>query len=133
VYQYLRNMKQDKTWGGNIELQAMSLLFQINIAIHQLNSPRWEIVNFAGGKTIHLSYHDGDHYASGTCSPLPFFGLVFVCRMWHVYAVCDRLTFFSPFTQVRPIGESDTGVPSVQLEVPHIAHTAHCTHCTRTY
>ncbi len=63
-------MKQDKTWGGNIELQAMSLLFQINIAIHQLNSPRWEIVNFAGGKTIHLSYHDGDHYASGTCCAL---------------------------------------------------------------
>jgi hypothetical protein len=62
----MRNMKQDKTWGGNIELQAMSLLFKINIAIHQLNSPRWEIVNFAGDRTIHLSYHDGDHYASGT-------------------------------------------------------------------
>lgn len=51
--QYLRNMKQDKTWGGNIELQAMSLLFRTNIAIYQLNSPRWDISTL-GSFPFHL-------------------------------------------------------------------------------
>ncbi len=62
----------------------MSLGFQVNIIIHQLDKPRWEvnsilvhrfgwfilifqqqIVNFpVTQKTIHLSYHNGEHYSS---------------------------------------------------------------------
>eukprot|EP01111_Echinosteliopsis_oligospora_P016482 TRINITY_DN6870_c0_g1_i1.p1 TRINITY_DN6870_c0_g1~~TRINITY_DN6870_c0_g1_i1.p1 ORF type:complete len:347 (+),score=101.47 TRINITY_DN6870_c0_g1_i1:42-1082(+) len=64
--QYIANMSAPTAWGGHMELQAASLLFKINAVIYQLDQPRWEIVNFkeAGTKTIHLSYHDGDHYAS---------------------------------------------------------------------
>ena len=47
-----------------MEIQAASQLYQVNITIHQLNQPRWEIPNFPGKRTIHLSYHDGDHYSS---------------------------------------------------------------------
>jgi OTU domain-containing protein 3 len=63
---YLANMRRNTTWGGNIEIQAASLVYNINICIHQLEQPRWEISNFDGAtvRTIHLSYHQGDHYAS---------------------------------------------------------------------
>lgn len=51
-------MKRNGSWGGNIEIQAASLLYNVNVIIHQLDQPRWEIVNFedAKTKTIHLSY-----------------------------------------------------------------------------
>jgi OTU domain-containing protein 3 len=80
---YCLEMAQDGEWGGNAELQAMSLGFMVNIVIHQLDKPRWEvstirkdvfffctfdllqIVNWpATQKTIHLSYHNGEHYSS---------------------------------------------------------------------
>eukprot|EP01118_Nematostelium_gracile_P004654 TRINITY_DN15518_c0_g1_i1.p1 TRINITY_DN15518_c0_g1~~TRINITY_DN15518_c0_g1_i1.p1 ORF type:complete len:174 (+),score=44.85 TRINITY_DN15518_c0_g1_i1:3-524(+) len=57
-------MRKNATWGGHIELQAMSVLHQVNIVVHQLATPRWEIANFPGNRSIHLSYHRGDHYAS---------------------------------------------------------------------
>jgi len=58
-------MKADGTWGGQMELQAASLTYMINITIHQLGSPRWDIVNFPStAKTIHLSYHLESHYCS---------------------------------------------------------------------
>ena len=85
-------MREDGTWGGHLELQAMALLEECNIVIHQLYEPRWEIRNFntEGAKTIQVnnsssvrtallcivmtqyilcsqvSYHDGDHYNSVT-------------------------------------------------------------------
>ncbi len=37
-------MASDGEWGGHAELQAMSLGLQVNIVIHQLDKPRWEIV-----------------------------------------------------------------------------------------
>jgi OTU domain-containing protein 3 len=63
---YVAKMKTNGNWGGNIEIQATSLLYSVNVIIHQLDQPRWEIINFEDPKTraIHLSYHDGDHYAS---------------------------------------------------------------------
>jgi hypothetical protein len=60
----------------------MSLGLMVNIVIHQLDKPRWEvcvciffcfffhifflkIVNWPSSqKTIHLSYHNGEHYSS---------------------------------------------------------------------
>jgi len=73
--EYVEEMQEDATWGGNIEIQAASLLYSVNIAIHQLNQPRWEIVNFFGGKqrTIQLSYHNDEHYASVRPINAPFF------------------------------------------------------------
>lgn len=45
-------------WGGNLEIQAASLLLNINVIIYQLDQPRWEVINFADPKTrtIQLSY-----------------------------------------------------------------------------
>ncbi|CAI5509893.1 unnamed protein product, partial [Closterium sp. Naga37s-1] len=64
--EYCSSMREDGTWGGHMELQAVSLLLKRNICIHQLQQPRWNIVNFddANTSTIHLSYHDGGHYSS---------------------------------------------------------------------
>lgn len=41
---YCDEMASDGEWGGHAELQAMSLGLQVNIVIHQLDKPRWEIV-----------------------------------------------------------------------------------------
>ena len=58
-------MRKNGTWGGNIELQAISLTFQCNIVVHQFEMPRYEVMNFPPlQRVIHLSYHDGQHYAS---------------------------------------------------------------------
>ncbi len=62
---YCKEMSEDGEWGGNAELQAMSLGYRVNIVIHQLDKPRWEVVNWPlTQKTIHLSYHNGEHYSS---------------------------------------------------------------------
>jgi len=61
---YLKEMRMDGIWGGQLEIQAASLAYMVNITIHQLDTPRWDIINFPGEKTIHLSYHQGSHYAS---------------------------------------------------------------------
>lgn len=60
---YLRRMSTDAVWGGNMELQALSLALNVNIAIHIPGSV-WEIKNFEGVRAINLSYHLGEHYNS---------------------------------------------------------------------
>jgi len=64
--EYLGRMKRTATWGGQMEIQACSLAYSINVTIHQLSKPRWDIVNFPASqvKTVHLSYHQGEHYSS---------------------------------------------------------------------
>ena len=50
-------MRKDAKWGGNIELQAASLTFNVNIIVHQLDLPRLEIMNFDNkSRTIHLRF-----------------------------------------------------------------------------
>uniref|UniRef100_A0A6B2L5Q9 OTU domain-containing protein n=1 Tax=Arcella intermedia TaxID=1963864 RepID=A0A6B2L5Q9_9EUKA len=62
---YLKRMRKNATWGGHLEIQACSLAYTVNITIHQLGQPRWDIKNFDDSvKTIHLSYHQGEHYSS---------------------------------------------------------------------
>lgn len=63
---YLKTMREESTWAGHMEIQATSLVTRTNICIHQLKTPRWHIRNFntADTKTLHLSYHDGEHYNS---------------------------------------------------------------------
>ena len=61
---YIRRMSQSGTWGGNLELQALSQVLQVNIKIHILGSPVWEIMNWPGSRWIHLSYHEESHYNS---------------------------------------------------------------------
>lgn len=64
--EYCRSMQEDGTWAGHMELQAASLVTETNICIHRHMSPRWHIRNFnrIGTRTLHLSYHDGEHYNS---------------------------------------------------------------------
>ncbi|CAK9269407.1 unnamed protein product [Sphagnum jensenii] len=64
--EYCKTMRDDGTWAGHMELQATSLVTHHNICIHQLMTPRWQILNFesADACTLHLSYHDGEHYNS---------------------------------------------------------------------
>eukprot|EP00898_Chlorokybus_atmophyticus_P004691 jgi/Chlat1/5222/Chrsp33S05185 len=63
---YCKTMRKHAEWAGNMELQAASQAYNTNIVIHQLNLPRWKIQNFDSpdARTIHLSYHDGEHYNS---------------------------------------------------------------------
>jgi OTU domain-containing protein 3 len=62
---YCLKMRKNATWGGNIEIQALSRHLGVNICIHQADLPRWEVNNWAkGARQIHLSYHSGEHYAS---------------------------------------------------------------------
>jgi len=57
-------MSKNGTWGGNMEIQAISLNFKVNVVVHQLESPRFEVINWPlDQRCIHLSYHNGEHYA----------------------------------------------------------------------
>ena len=51
-------------WGGNLELQAISNAYQKNIKVYQYNAPILQISFHEKAETIHLSYHNGEHYNS---------------------------------------------------------------------
>ena len=62
---YIAEMIQDGEWGGNLELQAMSMKFQVNFYIHIFQHPMLILHNFDNPKKeLHLSYHEGQHYNS---------------------------------------------------------------------
>lgn len=66
---YVQHMERENVWGGNIELQALSCCLLLDVRIHQVGAPSYDIKNDHGRRnkdkqTIHLSYHDGQHYAS---------------------------------------------------------------------
>jgi hypothetical protein len=83
--EYVRAMRGDGEWAGNMELQALSLALRLNFVIHQAGQPHWELVNAhdgppaaggragkggtgaattAGPRALHLAYQEGDHYNS---------------------------------------------------------------------
>ena len=53
---YVTRMRRNGTWGGNLELQAASMAYRVNIVVHQLEQPRWEVVNWrdANARAISL-------------------------------------------------------------------------------
>ncbi len=57
-------MRRDATWGGNMELVACSRAYKLNVTVHQLGAPRFDILFDPIVKTIHLAYHDERHYSS---------------------------------------------------------------------
>lgn len=62
---YISAMARNGTWGGNLELQACSMAFTVNVKIFQADLPCWDVVNWPQpSKTLFLSYHDGDHWNS---------------------------------------------------------------------
>lgn len=64
--EYVSDMKTDGVWADNLELQAVSMKYSVNIRVHQSGKPSYDIRNHPGknAKAIHLSYHFGEHYAS---------------------------------------------------------------------
>ena len=57
---YIKDMAKDGTWGGNLEIQAMAMRFQVNFYIHIYNHPMYIVKNHDNPvRNMHLSYHDG--------------------------------------------------------------------------
>ncbi|CDF36515.1 unnamed protein product [Chondrus crispus] len=63
---YVADMRTDGVWADNLELQAVSMAYDVNIRVHQSGKPSYDIRNHhaKNAKVIHLSYHFGEHYAS---------------------------------------------------------------------
>mmetsp|Transcript_16329 Transcript_16329/g.16053 ORF Transcript_16329/g.16053 Transcript_16329/m.16053 type:complete len:175 (-) Transcript_16329:547-1071(-) len=63
---YIDTISEDGEWGGNLELQALSMKYQFNAIVHQLDAPVFALANFdpKAVRTIHLTYHLGEHYNS---------------------------------------------------------------------
>jgi len=75
---------QDGTYAGNDSIVAFARLHKLTVVIHQLDSPAWEVHGEAvmegtgtsshskvappvvapPPRQLHISYHNGDHYAS---------------------------------------------------------------------
>jgi len=67
---HIQNLAVDGTFGGNDSIVAFARLHKLTVVIHQLDSPVWEVHGEAEGtasnkiRQLHISYHNGDHYAS---------------------------------------------------------------------
>lgn len=62
---YIERMREPGEWGGNLELQAVSRLKQVNVAVHQPGTGApFLLRNFDSPEAIHLAYACSDHYDS---------------------------------------------------------------------
>ena len=58
-------LSQDGTFAGNDAIVAVSRSCGVNIVIHQLGAPRWEVRAPAlTHKTLHIAYLRGEHYCA---------------------------------------------------------------------
>lgn len=65
VEEYIDNMSQNKEWGGNLEIYAMSMALHVNFYIYIYQQPIYIVKNWDDPKqNIMLTYHDGLHYNS---------------------------------------------------------------------
>ena len=66
IDQYLGHMTKDAVWGGQQEIQALSMVYKFNVILHQVDNPILAFSNYPWGEvpTIHISYHLGEHYNS---------------------------------------------------------------------
>jgi len=74
--QHVQNLAQDGTYAGNDSIVAFARLHKLTVVIHQLDSPAWEVHGETADdgnssksspslvRQLHISYHNGDHYAS---------------------------------------------------------------------
>lgn len=63
------HITQDGTWGGNLELQALSLHLERNIVVHQAGQRPWVLQNHKENPTpLHVAYHGAEHYNSVRCA-----------------------------------------------------------------
>jgi len=57
---YVKDMIRDAVWGGNLEIQAFSMLYQRNVVIHRLDQAPYMVPSIhKTTRTIHCSYHLG--------------------------------------------------------------------------
>ncbi|PAA54614.1 hypothetical protein BOX15_Mlig013207g1 [Macrostomum lignano] len=79
---YVRELARPGTYAGNDAIVAFARLHKLNIVIHQLASPPWQIGGSGASgtsdnatdsvvmptqpsnKQLHLAYHNGEHYSS---------------------------------------------------------------------
>ena len=66
IDQYLADIEKDGSWGGQLEIQALSVVHNFNCIVHQVDHPIMVFSNYPLGTvpTIHISYHLGEHYNS---------------------------------------------------------------------
>lgn len=48
-------------WGGHLDIQIISILYKVNVLVHQVNDRTWSLVNFEASEKpcVQLSYHNG--------------------------------------------------------------------------
>ena len=74
---YIARLRKKGTHAGNDAIVAFARLHNLNVVIHQLNQPIWEIPLAKDPRTtreLHITYHDGEHYSSvrtGSKTTLP--------------------------------------------------------------
>ncbi|XP_062821633.1 OTU domain-containing protein 3 isoform X2 [Anolis carolinensis] len=63
---HLANLSQPGTFAGNDAIVAFAKNNQVNVVIHQLNAPLWQIrgTDKANARELHIAYRYGEHYDS---------------------------------------------------------------------
>lgn len=63
---HVENLAQPGTFAGNDAIVAFARSNQVNVVIHQLNNPLWQIrgSDKANARELHIAYRYGEHYDS---------------------------------------------------------------------
>ncbi|XP_075696592.1 OTU domain-containing protein 3 [Rhinoderma darwinii] len=63
---HVENLAQAGTFAGNDAIVAFARSNQVNVVIHQLNNPLWQIrgSDKVSARELHIAYRYGDHYDS---------------------------------------------------------------------
>jgi len=97
--EYTRRMRLVTVWGGHLELQALSLCYQVNFRVHTSQGAVLEIDNHFP-RLLHLAYLHGNHY-----------DLVYATTTWKllnllqplVYALADRAVQSTHNSELPPL------------------------------
>lgn len=58
-------LSKDGTFAGNDAIVAVSRACAVNVVIHQLGAPHWEVrTPERADNTLHIAYLRGEHYCS---------------------------------------------------------------------
>ncbi|NXX26392.1 OTUD3 protein, partial [Nicator chloris] len=63
---HVANLAKPGTFAGNDAIVAFARNNQMNVVIHQLNTPLWQIrgTDRSDARELHIAYRDGEHYDS---------------------------------------------------------------------
>lgn len=66
IFFAVAELAKDGEFAGNDAIVAFARCHGVNVVIHQLNAPRWEVHGAVPpeGKTLHIAYLNGEHYCS---------------------------------------------------------------------